>query len=85
MSDLAPDEFYNVTVMRKVGGEPRYWGDGLRETRWKVPPLAGYGEADDDLFWWWVVVRKETRKTEDGKPDGPEISPQSESRSFTWY
>lgn len=81
---LAPDEFYSVTIMRKVGGEPRYWGHALRETQWKVSPLAGYGEADDDLFWWWVEVRKETGKDVDGKPMGPAISPKSEVRSFTW-
>ncbi|MBC7224577.1 MAG: tetratricopeptide repeat protein, partial [Anaerolineae bacterium] len=82
--DLAPDEFYSVTIMRKVGGEPRYWGHALRETQWKVSPLAGYGEADDDLFWWWVEVRKETGKDVDGKPMGPAMSPKSEVRSFTW-
>ncbi|MGC8839232.1 MAG: protein kinase domain-containing protein [Anaerolineae bacterium] len=81
---LAPDEFYSVTVMRKVGGEPRYWGHALRGTEWKVSPLAGYGDADDDRFWWWVEVRKETGKDVDGKPTGPPISPKSETRSFIW-
>lgn len=81
---LAPDEFYSVTIMRKVGGEPRYWGHALRETEWKVSPLAGYGNADNDLFWWWVEVRKETGKDVDGKPMGPPISPKSETRSFIW-
>lgn len=81
---LAPDEFYSVTILRKVGGEPRYWGHALRETEWKVSPLAGYGNADNDLFWWWVEVRKETGKDVDGKPTGPPISPRSEVRSFIW-
>jgi tetratricopeptide (TPR) repeat protein len=84
VGELSEDEFYNVTVMRKVGGEPRYWGAGLTETQWQVPTRAGYGKADDDMFWWWVVVKKAVTTTEDGKPDGPEISPASEWRTFTW-
>jgi len=85
VGELAPDEFYNVTVMRFWQGKPYYWGDGVRETRWKVPTLAGYKEADRDTFYWWVVVKRATTTTPEGKPDGPPISPQSETWKFFWY
>ncbi len=84
VAGLAKDEFYNVTVIHFYNGEEVYWGDATKETQIRFPPGAGYGQADKDLFHWWVEVRQTRRIKEDGRPDGPPISPKSEAWSFTW-
>jgi tetratricopeptide (TPR) repeat protein/predicted Ser/Thr protein kinase len=81
---LAEDEYYDVTVMHYVGDEPRYWGAPVKETTWRVPVEAGFGQAGNDRFQWWVTVRK------DGTAPGPDkldqgLSPASEVRTFYWY
>jgi hypothetical protein len=81
---LADDEYYDVTVMHYVGDEPRYWGGPVKETTWRVPVEAGFGQAGNDRFLWWVTVRKA------GTAPGPDqldrgLSPASEVRSFYWY
>ncbi len=84
VAGLAKDEFYNVTVIHFYNGEEVYWGDATKETQIRFPPGAGYGQADKDLFHWWVEVRQTRRIKEDGRPDGPPISPKSEAWTFTW-
>ncbi len=83
VGNLAPDEFYDVTIRYFVGDEPRYWGSGLiKDTSWQVPVEAGYGHAGKDEFWWWVTVRK-GGTAQNGKPDLA-LSPSSEERIFYW-
>jgi len=83
VGELAEDEFYDVTIRYFVGDEPRYWGSGLiKETSWKVPLEAGYGQAGKDEFWWWVTVRQ-GGTAKNGNPDLA-ISPSSEERIFYW-
>ncbi len=84
VAGLAKDEFYNVTVLHFFDGEEVYWGDATQETQIKFPPEGGYGQSDKDLFHWWVEVRQTKRIRQDGRPDGPPISPKSEARTFTW-
>ncbi|MGQ9628093.1 MAG: protein kinase domain-containing protein [Anaerolineae bacterium] len=81
---ITDEEFYNVTVVHFFNSEPRYWGDATRETNIRFPPETNYGEADKDIFHWWVEVRHITNIKEDGKPDGPPVSPKSEAWTFTW-
>ena len=81
---ITDEEFYNVTVVHFFNSEPRYWGDATRETNIRFPPETNYGEADKDIFHWWVEVRHITNIKEDGKPDGPAVSPKSEAWTFTW-
>jgi len=83
VGELADNEFYDVTIRYFIGDEPRYWGSGLiKDTTWKVPLEAGYGQAGKDEFWWWVTVR-EGGTAKNGNPDTP-ISPSSEERIFYW-
>jgi tetratricopeptide (TPR) repeat protein len=84
VGELAEDEYYDVTVMHYVGDEPHYWGAPVKETSWRVPVEAGFGQAGNDRFKWWVTVRK------DGTAPGPDkldqgLSPGSEVRTFYWY
>jgi tetratricopeptide (TPR) repeat protein len=83
VGELAPDEYYDVTVMHYVGEEPRYWGGPVRGTQWQVPVEAGLGEAANDRFYWWVTVRQ--AETAPG-PDQLDValSPRSDSRTLIW-
>jgi tetratricopeptide (TPR) repeat protein len=84
IGNLAADEYYDVTVMHYVGDEPRYWGAPVRETSWRVPVEAGFGQAGNDRFKWWVTVRKtDTAPGPDRLDQG--LSPSSEVRVFYWY
>ncbi len=83
--DLAEDEFYNLTIRWYYGEIPHYWGDAIRGKRLQLKgPHWIYGKADKDRYEWWVVIRKRTSWTEEGKPDGPPISPDSEVWHFFW-
>lgn len=81
--NLAPDEFYNVTFIYQKYGETQYFGVNTRESRYQLPPGIFQLQADRGEFQWNVVVRKNT-STEQGKLDGPTISPESELHNFTW-
>ncbi len=84
VGELAPDEYYDVTIMHYVGDEPRYWGGPVTETSWRVPIEAGFGQAGNDRFKWWVTVRKKGTSPGEGQLDQG-LSPASEVRSFYWY
>jgi hypothetical protein len=81
---LAADEYYDVTIMHFVGDEPRYWGGPVKETTWRVPVEAGFGQAGNDRFQWWVTVRKAGTAPGPGKLDQG-LSPASEVRTFYWH
>ena len=80
---LAEDEYYDVTVMHSVGGEPHYWGGPVRETQWQVPKEAGLGEAEKDSFYWWVTVRRANTAPGPDQLDLP-LSPRSDTLTFRW-
>jgi len=86
VGELASDEYYSVLVVHYYPpGNPVYWTSGLiKETQFKLPEEAGYGQADHDEFYWWVIVHRATKTTPDGKPDGPSISPKSEVWMLFW-
>jgi len=78
---LAENEYYDVTTRYFVGEEPRYWGSGLiKETSWRVPTQAGYGQAGKDEIAWWITVRAAI----DGTDQSQAISPPSEERVLIW-
>ena len=80
---LAGDEYYDVTVMHLVGGEPRYWGGPVRETQWQVPVEAGLSEAANDRFFWWVTVRRADTAPGPDQLDQA-LSPRSDGRTIYW-
>lgn len=82
--ELAPEEYYDVTVLRFYNNEPMYWGTNVRDSQIELSPAVGYGQADKDIFHWYVTIRYAVRYSSEGKPDGPAISPQSEARTFVW-
>ncbi len=78
---LAENEYYDVTTRYFVGEEPRYWGSGLiKETSWRVPTQAGYGQAGKDEITWWVTVRAAINGTDQSQA----VSPPSEERVLIW-
>jgi hypothetical protein len=80
VGELAGNEQYAVRVVYFHNAEVVYRGTNLKETQWTVP-LQLYHDADGPEFkhTWYVYV-------EEVQPDGTgiPISPESESRSFTW-
>jgi tetratricopeptide (TPR) repeat protein len=83
VGELAGDEYYDVTVMHFVGGEPRYWGGPVRGTQWQVPVEVGLGEAANDRFYWWVTVRRAHTAPGPDQLDRA-LSPPSDARTFYW-
>ncbi len=83
VGELAPDEYYDVTVMYIFADEPTYWGTATRETQIQLKPDIGFGRAGNDRFYWWVTVRKANTAPTPDSLDLP-LSPQSEGRSFIW-
>lgn len=82
--ELAVDEYYDVTIMHLFAGEPRYLGSlRTRETRIRIGPEIGVGQAANDRFYWWVTIRKDQTASAPGSLDLP-LSPQSEARTFIW-
>lgn len=78
--ELAPDEQYAVRLVYFHANEPVYKGEQVREPEWMVP-FALYREADGPKFeyFWYVYVE---RVLADGTT--VTISPESETRFFTW-
>ncbi len=84
VGSLAPDEYYDLTVMHIYADEPTYWGTATRETRLKLNPEdIGVGRAGQDRFYWWVTVRKANTAPAANSLDLP-VSRQSEGRTFVW-
>jgi tetratricopeptide (TPR) repeat protein/predicted Ser/Thr protein kinase len=83
VATLTEGEYYDVTVMHYVAGEPRYWGGAVKGTEWQVPIEAGVGEAANDRFFWWVTVRQAGTAPGPGELDKP-VSPTSNTRTFYW-
>ncbi len=81
--NLAPDEYYDLTVMHIFADQPRYWGIATTESEFKLPPEIGVGEAGNDRFYWWVTVRKNGTAPAEGELDLAR-SPQSDTQSFIW-
>lgn len=81
---LPDDEYYDVSVLHFHNQQPVYWGTHTRENLLELPPGAGFGEADKDVFHWFVTIRRVERIDQDGKPDGPAISPKGEAWTLFW-
>ena len=81
---LAPDEYYDLTVMYIFADEPTYWGTATTETRVRLNPTdINVGRAGEDRFYWWVTVRKANTAPSANSLDLP-VSRQSEGRTFVW-
>jgi hypothetical protein len=84
VGQLAPDEYYDLTLMYIFADEPKYRGMSTTETRVKLEAdVIGVGEAGGDRFYWWVTVRKANSAPSSDSIDLP-LSPRSEARTFVW-
>ncbi len=82
--NLAPDEYYDLTIMHLFADEPNYTGStSTREPRVQIAQDIGVGEAGGDRFYWWVTVRKENSAPARGGADLP-LSPRSDAATFVW-
>lgn len=82
-TELAADEYYDVTVTHIFGDELRYWGMASKESQIRVPVEAGAGEAGNDRFDWWVTIRQSGTAPGEGQLDRA-VSERSEIRQFIW-
>jgi serine/threonine protein kinase len=85
VGDLAPDEYYDLTIMHLFADQPQYNGSQrTRETAVRITQDIGVGEAGGDRFYWWVTVRKDnTASAITGNLDAA-LSPRSEAGTFVW-
>ena len=87
ISELAQDEYYDLTVMHIFDAQPTYWGMAFTNTTRLLitPEIAremGFGRAGGDRFFWWVTIRK-ANTAPVGSIDLP-VSEQSDTRTFIW-
>ena len=82
-TELAEDEYYNLTITYIFGQEIKYWGTATRETKTRIPVDIGVGQAGNDRFSWWVTIRKKNSAPTGGGTDLA-TSKDSEVRSFVW-
>lgn len=84
VGELAPDEYYDLTIMHLFADEPKYDGSlRTRETRVQITQDIGVGEAGGDRFYWWVTVRKDNTASSSGGLDTA-VSLRSDARTFVW-
>ena len=84
VGSLAPDEYYDLTVMHIFADEPTYWGTATKENSIRLnPDDIGVGRAGQDRFYWWITVRKANTAPTANSLDLP-TSRQSEGRTFVW-
>lgn len=84
VSNLAEDEYYDLTIMHFFADEPVYWGLATKETQVKLLPSdIGVGRAGGDRFYWWVTVRKANSAPSADSIDLP-VSQPSEAKTFIW-
>lgn len=85
VGELAPDEYYEVTISRTWQDEPYYAGsDWVKEPQYLVPAELVYGTSDLDEYTWWVTVKRQTDTNESGGKVGEPLSPPSAKRTFIW-
>lgn len=85
VGELAPDEYYEVTIMRTWQGEPYYAGsDWVKESQYLVPKELVHGTSDLGEYTWWVTVKRQTSTNASGGKVGTPLSPPSEKRTFVW-
>ncbi|MCB9079632.1 MAG: serine/threonine protein kinase [Anaerolineaceae bacterium] len=83
-AQLAPGEYYDVTIMHLFAEEPQYSGSQrTNDTRVQLTADIGVGQAGNDRFYWWVTIRKENTAPYPGALDLP-VSPRSEAKTFVW-
>jgi hypothetical protein len=84
VGNLAPDEYYDLTIQYIFGNDFVYWGTATAETRVQIPPDIGVGRAGGDRFRWYITVRKaNTASLSESNIDMP-LSLQSKIRTFVW-
>ena len=83
-AQLAPGEYYDLTIMHLFAEEPQYTGSQrTNDTRVQLNADIGVGQAGNDRFYWWVTIRKENTAPYSGALDLP-VSPRSEAKTFIW-
>lgn len=83
-AQLAPGEYYDLTIMHLFAEEPQYTGSQrTNETRVQLTADIGVGQAGNDRFYWWVTIRKENTAPYPGALDLP-VSPRSDAKTFIW-
>ncbi|MCB0209297.1 MAG: protein kinase [Anaerolineae bacterium] len=83
-TSLAPDEYYDLTIMHLFAEEPQYTGSRrTNDTRVQLNADIGIGQAGNDRFYWWVTIRKENTAPSPGALDMA-VSPRSETKTFIW-
>ncbi|MCB0164162.1 MAG: protein kinase [Anaerolineae bacterium] len=83
-AQLAPGEYYDLTIMHLFAEEPQYTGSQrTNETRVQLNADIGVGQAGNDRFYWWVTIRQENTAPYPGALDLP-VSPRSEAKTFIW-
>lgn len=85
VGELAPDEYYDLTIMHLFAEQPQYTGSmRTRDSRVKIESESiGVGQAGNDRFYWWVTVRKDGTAPSPNSLDLP-LSPRSEAGTFIW-
>lgn len=85
IGELAPDEYYDLTIMHLFAEQPQYTGSmRTRDSRVKIESESiGVGQAGNDRFYWWVTVRKDGTAPSPNSLDLP-LSPRSEAGTFIW-
>ncbi len=82
---LASDKWYGLSVRYRHGGQNVETGSWMKETSWVAPGfLAGQADEPERKYTWDVVVVRELEPAPDGTRRGIEVSPRSETRTFTW-
>lgn len=85
VGELAPDEYYEVTIERIWQNDPYYAGsDWTRDAEYIVPKTIVLNTSDTGVYTWWVTVKRLTGTNSGGGKVGEPVSPPSESRTFTW-
>jgi tetratricopeptide (TPR) repeat protein len=83
VAGLAPDEYYDLTIMHIFADQPKYWGLATTDTRVQLAADIGVDEAGGNRFYWWVTVRKANTAPNSDSIDLP-VSLRSEARTFVW-
>jgi hypothetical protein len=85
VGELAPDEYYEVTIERTWQSKPYYAGsDWTKDSEYIVPKTIVLNTSDTDQYTWWVTVKRLTGTNSSGGKIGEALSPPSETRTFTW-
>ncbi|MDM8532721.1 hypothetical protein QUF63_16290 [Anaerolineales bacterium HSG25] len=80
VGELLENEYYAVRLRHRFQGEELTSGDNVTRSEWTIPlDIIDRVDGPDNRFEWFVIVEQDN-----GDDDVRQISPQSETRIFTW-